>query len=115
MQPQKIKVKLFEENTINLKDSMICTGKGVLSVYNKDGELVLFIKRELLLTEDEAQLFAKRAGINEELEIIFDFDPKQLIGTEKEGYYVKFYDDELKKCYCTKDNKVFVVDPSFFV
>ena len=69
----------------------------------------------MFLTQEEVLLFCKRAGINEELEIIFDFDPQSLIGVEKEGYHVKFYDDELKKFYCTKDNKVFVIDPSFFI
>lgn len=111
----KIKIKFFEKTTNKLQNAEICTENGMLSIYNKKGELLFLATSEMFLTQEEVLLFCKRAGINEELEIIFDFDPQSLIGAEKEGYYVKFYDDELKKCYCTKDNKVFVVDPSFFI
>lgn len=114
---EKIKIKFFEKTktTNKLQNVEICTENGLLSIYNKKGELLFSAKEEMFLTQEEVLLFCKRAGINEELEIIFDFDPKQLIGTEKDGYYVKFYDEELDKLYCTKEKKVFVVSPSFFI
>jgi hypothetical protein len=111
----KTKIKFFEKSTNKMQNAEVCTENGLLSIYNKKGELLFLAAREMFLTKEEVILFCQRAGINEELEIIFDFDPKKLIGTEKEGYYVKFYDAELDKLYCTKEKKVFVVSPSFFM
>ena len=112
---ETLKIKFFENNDYKFKNGEVSIRNKMLIIYNKKGELFFLAKKEMFLTKEEVLLFIKRAGIDEEIEIIFDFDPQQLIGMEKEGYYVKFYDVELKKCYCTKDGKVFVVDPSFFL
>ena len=112
---ETLKIKFFENNDYKFKNGEVSIRNKMLIIYNKKGELLFLAKKEMFLTKEEVLLFIKRAGIDEEIEIIFDFDPQQLIGMEKEGYYVKFYDVELKKCYCTKDGKVFVVDPSFFL
>ena len=110
-----LKIKIFEDNDYKFENGEVSIRNKMLIIYNKKGELLFLAKREMFLTKTEVLSFIKRAGIDEEIEIVFDFDPQSLIGTEKEGYYVKFYDAELKKCYCTKDSKVFVVDPSFFL
>ena len=112
---ETLKIKFFEDNDYKFQNGEVSIKNKILMIYNKKGELLFLAKKEMCLTKAEVLLFIKRAGIDEEIEIIFDFDPQQLIGMEKEGYYVKFYDVELKKCYCTKDGKVFVVDPSFFL
>ena len=110
-----LKIKFFEDNDYKFENGEVSVKNKMLMIYNKKGELLFLAKKEMFLTKAEVLMFVKRAGIDEEIEIVFDFDPQQLIGKEKEGYYVKFYDAELKKCYCTKDGRVFVVDPSFFL
>ena len=112
---ETLKIKFFEDADHKFKNGEISIKNKMLMIYNKKGELLFLAKNEMFLTKAEVLLFIKRAGIDEEIEIVSDFDPQQLIGKEKEGYCVKFYDAELKKCYCTKDSKVFVVDPSFFL
>ena len=112
---ETLKIKFFEDADHKFKNGEVSIKNKMLMIYNKKGELLFLAKKEMFLTKAEVLLFIKRAGIDEEIEIVFDFDPQQLIGKEKEGYCVKFYDAELKKCYCTKDSKVFVVDPSFFL
>jgi hypothetical protein len=113
--PETLKIKFFEDDDHKFQNGEVSVKNKMLMIYNKKGELLFLAKKEMFLTKAEVLLFIKRAGIDEEIEIVFDFDPQQLIGKEKEGYCVKFYDAELKKCYCTKDSKVFVVDPSFFL
>ena len=112
---ETLKIKFFEDADHKFQNGEINIKNKMLIIYSKKGELLFLAKKEMFLTKEEVLLFIKRAGIDEEIEIVFDFDPQQLIGKEKEGYCVKFYDAELKKCYCTKDSKVFVVDPSFFL
>ena len=112
---ETLKIKFFEDADHKFQNGEVSVKNKMLMIYNKKGELLFLAKKEMFLTKAEVLLFIKRVGIDEEIEIVFDFDPQQLIGKEKEGYCVKFYDAELKKCYCTKDSKVFVVDPSFFL
>ena len=112
---ETLKIKFFEDNDYKFQNGEVSIKNKILMIYNKKGELLFLAKKEMCLTKAEVLLFIKRAGIDEEIEIIFDFDPQQLIGIKKDEYYVKFYDVELKKFYCTKNGKVFVVDPSFFL
>lgn len=112
---EALKIKFSENADHKFQNGEISIKNKMLIIYSKKGELLFLAKKEMFLTKEEVLLFIKRAGIDEEIEIVFDFDPQQLIGKEKEGYFVKFYDAELKKCYCTKGSKVFVVDPSFFL